>query len=104
MKRRELPLVSRRAFVASLSALSGIGASACSKAKAQPFTCTDVSALNETDRTAREKLAYADRAPTPDKECVRCVQYIEAEQGCGSCKIVRGPIHPNGTCTQFAAK
>jgi hypothetical protein len=63
-----------------------------------------VSKLDETDRVAREKLGYADRSPTPDKECARCVQYIEAEQGCGTCKIVRGPIHPNGTCRQFAAK
>src|ERR1051325_9503870 len=99
---KRLPVVSRRAFVATLTGLAG-AAVACSKAKPQ-FTCTDVSGLNEVDRDAREAQLYVDRTPNADKACARCVQFIEAEQGCGSCKIVRGPIHPNATCKSFAAK
>jgi hypothetical protein len=99
---KELPVVSRRAFVATLTTLAG-AAAGCSRAKAQ-FTCTDVSALGEVDRDAREAQLYVDRAPVAEKACARCVQFIEAEQGCGSCKIVRGPIHPGGTCKSFAAK
>jgi hypothetical protein len=102
--RRRLPLVSRRGFVATLASLSGWGALACSKAKASSFSCTDVSALNDADRSARVALAYAERSPSADRECARCVQYIDASEGCGSCKLVRGPIHPAGTCKSFAAK
>jgi hypothetical protein len=103
MKKAALPVLSRRAFVATLSTFSGVAALGCKK-KAPEFACTDVSALTEIDRTARAALAYVDHAPQPDKECLRCVQYVEAEQGCGGCKIMRGPIHPLGTCKSFAAK
>jgi hypothetical protein len=102
-KPKALPVFSRREFVASLSVFSGIGSIACAK-KVDPFTCMDVSAVSEADRNARVAVAYADRSPTSDKECVRCVQYIEVPKGCGTCKIVRGPIHPSGTCRAFAAK
>ena len=102
--RREFPRVSRRTFVATLSSLSAIGVVACSKAKASAFVCTDVSALSDEDRAARLRLAYADKAPNPEKDCSHCVQFLEAPEGCGACKLVRGPIHPNGTCKSFAAK
>lgn len=101
---KRLPLVSRRAFVATLSALPGLGALACSKAKADPFVCTDVSGLSDEDRSQRVKLAYVDKAPDPDRQCDRCVQFLEAPEGCGSCKLLRGPIHPAGFCKSFAAK
>lgn len=103
MKRAALPVLSRRAFVATLSTFSGVAVLGCKK-KQPEFTCTDVSALTDVDRTARTALVYADRSPSPDKECVRCVQYLEADEGCGTCKIMRGPIHPRGTCKSFAAK
>lgn len=101
-ERKSTHVVSRRTFVATL--LTGAGAVGCSKSKVPPFGCTDVSALSEFDRGARVALAYTDRSASPEKECTRCVQYVEADQGCGTCKIVRGPIHPNGTCKSFAAK
>jgi hypothetical protein len=96
-------MLSRRAFVATLSTFSGTAVIGCKK-KQPEFACTDVSALTDIDRSVRTTLAYADRTMNPDKECVRCVQYVEVEQGCGGCKIMRGPIHPLGTCKSFAAK
>ena len=103
MSKTSLPVLSRRAFVATLSTFSGVAALGCKK-KQPEFTCTDVSALTDVDRTARTTLMYVDRSQNPEKECGRCVQYLEAPEGCGSCKIMRGPIHPNGTCKSFAAK
>lgn len=96
-------MLSRRAFVATLSTFSGAAAVACKK-KQPEFVCTDVSALTDIDQATRTRLAYMDRAQSPDKECTRCVQYLEADQGCGGCKIMRGPIHPQGTCRSFAAR
>jgi len=101
---KRIPLVSRRAFAATLSALPGLGALACSKAKADAFACTDVSGLGDADRAQRVKLAYVDNASDPDRRCDRCVQYLEAPEGCGACKLLRGPIHPAGFCKSFAAK
>lgn len=104
MKRsKALPVVSRRTFVAMLTTFSGAAALGCRK-KQPEFTCTDVSALTEVDRNARSTMMYVDRSQNPDKECAHCVQYVEADEGCGTCKIVRGPVHPRGTCKSFAAK
>lgn len=103
MTRGAVPVLSRRAFVGTLFAAPGVAALACSKAP-PPFSCTDVSGLTEPDRSARVILLYQDLSPTPEKECERCTQYVPAAEGCGSCKVVRGPIHPRGTCKVFAAK
>jgi len=41
----------------------------------------------------------------PKLRCTACRQYVPASSSdaCGSCKIMKGPIHPNGTCRAFAA-
>lgn len=104
MTSKRLPLVTRRAFVATLSAFPGTLALACSRANASALTCTDVSALSEIDRSARVRLAYVDRSPNPERTCAACTQFLGEPSGCGSCKLVRGPIHPFGSCKSFAAK
>lgn len=96
------PLLSRRDFVVALASLPGLGALACSKAKADSFTCTDVSALSEAEQKRRVDLAYVDKAPDPDRECDRCAQFLGVPEGCGSCKLLRGPISPGGSCKSFA--
>jgi hypothetical protein len=78
------------------------GAAACGKAR---FTCTDTSGLLDPDKQLRSTLAYVDTAADPNKKCLDCVQWVVAPQGgCGSCKVLRGPIHPDGTCNLFAKK
>jgi hypothetical protein len=80
-------------------------APACKKAHAA-FTCTDTSGLSFDETTARTTLAYADGAADPKRTCVRCTQWIPAKEDgtCGGCKVLKGPVHPNGTCKSFAAK
>lgn len=78
---------------------SGVG---CGKMR---FTCTDTSGLLESDKALRVTLAYADTAADPNKKCQDCVQWSAPPQGgCGSCKVMRGPVHPEGTCNVFAKK
>ncbi len=101
-KGRRLPVLSRRDFVVALSALPGLGVLACSKAKGGSLTCTDVAGLNEAERKRRVALAYVDKAPDPERECDRCAQYLGVPDGCGSCKLLRGPINPGGSCKEFA--
>ena len=96
--------LTRRGFLLHAAAALGAGgALSCSRGKARSdLVCTDDRALSEGDRTARVAVAYADRAPDPERTCDRCQHYLPAGDGCGTCKLLRGPINPQGTCNVFA--
>jgi len=74
--------------------------------KDEPDSCSDVSGLNDPEKTARSALQYTDRSPEAAKQCRNCNQYQPAPtpSQCGGCQIVKGPIHPNGYCTAWAQK
>ncbi len=82
-----------------------VGAAACSK-KAGALSCTDTSGLTPVDLNIRTTtLAYVDVSLELGKSCVGCQQFIPgAPNGCGTCKIVKGPINPKGYCKSFLAK
>ena len=42
--------------------------------------------------------------PDPNKACAQCKQWAppKSEGSCGGCKLLGGPIHPQGTCKAFA--
>ncbi len=73
---------------------------------AEGFTCTDTSGLTEQELTMRTTLQYVDASPDREKACGLCALYVAAVAGqnCGTCTIIKGPIHPKGTCTSFAPK
>jgi hypothetical protein len=75
---------------------------ACSK---KP-SCEDVSGLAPADLTVRRDTAqYVDTAADPAKKCSGCAQYIPAApNACGGCKVVKGPINPEGGCKLFVPK
>jgi len=93
--------VSRRRllFAIPMAALAG----ACKGGA--PASCRDTSALGADDLNARTALGYAETSMDPKLRCTACRQYVPASSSdaCGSCKIMKGPIHPNGTCRVFAA-
>ena len=78
--------------------------SACDKPAA--LACVDTTALSATDMQVRTALAYVDRATEVNKICLACQQFIPAPAAgsCGTCKVVKGPINPAGTCKSFLAK
>ncbi len=86
----------------SLSAVVPAGLAACSR----KTTCTDVTGLSGDDVNQRNNIAaYVDLSPDPGKKCSLCVQFVPAApNACGGCKVVKGPIHPDGTCKLFVAK
>ena len=123
--------ISRRHFIQRLSLFgaAGIGAgsllTACGGGEQQPqaaddesaqvaeeattaegFTCTDTSGLTEQDLTIRNTLQYVDASSDPEKLCDGCALYVAAEAGqnCGTCTVIKGPIHPKGSCTSWAPK
>ena len=96
--------LSRRGALCVLGALPLLSV-ACGK-KTEPDSCTDVSALGEPEKMARSALQYVDKSPFADKRCDLCTLYQAPSDpaSCGGCQVVKGPIHPKGHCTAFAAK
>lgn len=100
MPERKPDLTRRSLLSASATALGLIGASACKRA---PVSCNDVSGLSPEEAQVRTTLGYTDRAPAEAQACERCQQWVPGSLGgCGSCKIMKGPVHPSGSCRVFA--
>jgi hypothetical protein len=70
-----------------------------------PSSCNDTTKLTPEDAAARKALAYVDATPEPGKVCLKCIQYIPAPAAdqCAGCKVLKGPIHPNGYCRVYVA-
>lgn len=85
----------RRGFLVLLATVS---------CKQKTLACTDVSELSPEDAQMRVTTGYTDIASDPTKTCIKCQQFIPAEEGCGTCKVLRGPIHPHGSCKAYTLK
>lgn len=74
--------------------------------KEDPSSCTDVRGLSETDVGLRKTLEYVDRTPVAAQTCAGCVQWIApaSSDACGGCKVMKGPVHPEGYCKVFTAR
>lgn len=95
----------REALLGALASLGGVG---CSKASAAA-SCTDTAGLGADEAQARVAMEYVDRAASPTKACASCQQWLAtgpagAPAGCGGCRVLKGPIHPAGTCKLFALR
>jgi hypothetical protein len=105
MPRDDRTELGRRGFIGVVAGLAGTSVIGCKKSAAvESLACTDVSTLAEPDRTAREAVGYADRCAETAKQCEACRYFVSASAGCGGCKLVRGPVHPMGTCRVFAPR
>jgi hypothetical protein len=90
----------RRRLLLAASAALGSVVVACHHAE----TCPPEQ-LSAADLDVRNKLHYTDHSPDPQKVCNGCQQYLRnSDKDCGACKVVKGPIHPNGYCAAFSAK
>jgi hypothetical protein len=75
---------------------------ACSKKELQ---CSDTAGLSADEAATRKTLAYVDRASDPAKPCDKCMLYKPAApEACGGCSVVKGPVHPAGSCSAWAKK
>jgi hypothetical protein len=74
------------------------GTLGCSKS----FKC-DGAGLPPADQETRVRFAYVDKSSDISKTCEDCIQF-ELGDTCGKCKVLPGPVHPQGTCTLFAPR
>jgi hypothetical protein len=90
---------------AALGVLAVVGASGCGKSQPPGPSCSDTSGLAAADVGVRTALAYSEVSMEPGKSCSICQQFLPgAPNACGTCKVVRGPINPAGSCKAFAPK
>ena len=82
--------------------LVAVATFACQK---REFSCMDTTQLPAADTQARVAIKYVDRAADPSRCCDACQHWRAGDSdSCGSCAVVRGPIHPLGTCQLFAKR
>ncbi len=97
--------LSRRAVLGSLVA-GGVGLVVLGCKRKLPSSCTDTTGLQPDEVQARNTLDYRDATPFPDRTCEGCQQFVAApaDGACATCKVLRGPVHPNGYCKSFSKK
>lgn len=96
----------RRLVVLSAAAATPAWLVGCSKKNEKP-SCNDVTGLAPDDVTMRNvTAAYVDQTPDPTKHCSNCVQWVPGPSptACGGCKVVKGPINPDGWCKLYVPK
>lgn len=91
----------RRAMIGLIAATLTSGL--CSCGKNRKFTCTDTRHLSPGDLHWRRDKGYVEPTPEPGKTCVRCAFYEAPPSAgsCGTCKVLKGPVHPEGYCFDY---
>lgn len=97
-------LLTRRMFGAgALTACAALPViQACSGGR-QQLICGSAG-LTAQQNTMRSTLQYTEHAADPNKACKRCALYTGNETSCGTCTLVAGQIHPEGSCASFAPR
>lgn len=87
-------------------AANGAAKNAVDAAREAADPCSDVSGLTEAELATRTTFEYEKEASDPEKPCDTCNFWIppEGDSPCGGCTLVKGPIHPLGSCMSWAAK
>lgn len=100
MPRREA--LRHLALFSAAAVVPGFLGSACSR---KP-SCEDVTGLSPAEvAVRRDTAAYVEVATDPAKKCSACAQYeAKGPNACGGCKVVKGPINPEGSCKLFVPK
>jgi hypothetical protein len=82
------------------SLLAGCGG----EEEAGGLSCNQTGGLNATQLAQRTTQEYVEHSTTPNEKCENCRFFTAgAPDGCGTCTVVPGPIHPDGHSKLWAA-
>lgn len=98
--RRTLGVLGAAAFGGSVFA-------ACGSKQEEGFSCMDTNGLSPAEVGMRNAQNYVDHSPHgEEKHCANCNLYqaAQSETQCGGCRVIKGPVHPEGYCGLWAAK
>ena len=75
------------------------------QATATALNCNDTSSLSDHQKQQRKSAQYVEKTPTAGQRCSNCTHYVAAKPSgtCGTCKVVPGPINPDGYCILYTA-
>jgi hypothetical protein len=85
MNLRPVPLCRRALLQYAIGAAGGVA-----------IGCAAVTPAAAAPKISKKAVAYQDH-PDGDKECARCAQFQPPD----ACKMVEGPISPQGSCRIF---
>jgi hypothetical protein len=96
----------------SMSGISALALSCGGKEEEQSVQkenedpCNDLSGLSKDDIDMRSGLEYVSVSPDKNKTCLNCEYYHASKNGkiCGTCDLFKGPVDPNGYCSQWYIK
>ena len=79
---------------------------AISAARAVADPCNDLSTLTKDQQVTRDTFKYETKASDATKLCQSCNFWQPSTSGepCGTCTLVKGPIHPLGSCMSWVEK
>jgi hypothetical protein len=88
--------VSRRSFIGGAALLAGAAAS--------PGLMVSKTALAQ-QKVPQASVKYQDK-PNGKQQCSNCLQFVPGNSATamGTCKVVDGPVSPNGYCIIWVAK
>jgi len=84
---------SRRIMLKNAAIVAGLAAA--------PWAARQAAAQQKATKQA---MQYQEQ-PKGGQKCSDCLQFVPGQQGAnGACKVVEGPISPNGWCAAFVKK
>jgi hypothetical protein len=103
LTRRQLLTATAKLSAVAGAAIAGFG---CGKSTPGNFSCSDTTGMHPNDVAARKAQEYSDASPIAEKTCAGCKHYEAPpkEGSCGTCKVLKGSVHPKGYCKLFLAK
>jgi hypothetical protein len=68
--------------------------------------CDDTTGLWPAEIATRQDNEYVDVSGEVDEHCFLCDNFLEpaVAGACGTCRTVKGPIHPLGWCLSWTAR
>ena len=98
-------LRSRRRLLQTVLGLSLAGAvtviEGCAKRLA--LLCSDPAKLSDAENSLRESLHYSEKSEVEGQMCRGCAYFASTGNGCGECKLLKGPVNPMGRCDSWSA-